>query len=316
MKEIRVKEFCKGKQGIELIGDGEVIIRRVVSLKESTGIIHGGFVWVKPGNEDQVTPGLDVAAAALTKASYEILKGKLSAVAYLITETPRAIFQRFTTLLAPDAPEGTEPSACVHPSASVGDGVYIGHNVVIEAQVLIGKRVQIGHNTVICEGTVLEDDAEIGCNCTIGRTGFGYEKDDEGVYQRITHLGSVLIQRGAIIHNNTCIDRAVLGQTLIGANVRIDNLVHIAHGVQIGRNSVVIANSMIAGSATIGTDTWIAPSVNILNQLTIGNRVQTGMAATIVKPVPDDTTVVGAPAEPIEQYKQWLAARKKLLAGS
>ena len=313
MQDIRAKQLIEGLPDVQLIGDGEVLIRQIAPLAGSTGTIHGGFVWIKPGNEAHAAQGLDVAAVALARTSYLAIKDKVSAVAYLITDHPRAVFQRATQLLAPDQAEGIEPSTFVHPTARLGQNIYIGHNVVIEADVVIGNRVHIGHNTVICAGTVIDDHVEIGCNCTIGRTGFGYEKDDEGVYQPITHLGTVWLKHGAKVHNNTCIDRAVLGQTIIGENVRIDNLVHIAHGVTIGRKSMVIANSMIAGSATIGHDTWIAPSVNVLNQLSIGNRVQTGMAAVIVKPVPDDTTVVGAPAEPIAQYKQWLAARKKLL---
>jgi len=141
-----------------------------------------------------------------------------------------------------------------------------GLNVVVDNDCLIGENVRIGHNTVILPSTIVGDNVSIGCNCTIGNTGFGYEKDNDGVYKKIAHLGNVIIEDNVDIGNNTCIDRAVLGSTIIGENTKIDNLVHIAHGVKIGRNCLIIANSMIAGSVVIADNCHISPSVSILNQ--------------------------------------------------
>lgn len=107
------------------------------------------------------------------------------------------------------------------------------------------------HNTVILKDTIIEDNVVIGANNTIGGVGFGYEKDREGNFELIPHIGNVHIKRNVEIGNNTCIDRAVLGSTILEENVKVDNLVHIAHGVFVGRNSVVIANAMVAGSVNI-----------------------------------------------------------------
>ena len=103
------------------------------------------------------------------------------------------------------------------------------------------------------------------------------------------------------IGNNTCVDRAVIGSTTLGENVKVDNLVHIAHGVKVARNTVIIANAMVAGSVTIGENTWIAPSASILNQKNIGDNVLVGMSSLVLKDVEDNQIVAGVPAKVIKK---------------
>ena len=105
-----------------------------------------------------------------------------------------------------------------------------------------------------------------------------------------------MIEDRVEIHDNTCICRAVMGSTIIRENAKIDNLVHIAHGVEIGKNSLVIANAMIAGSAKIGENCWIAPSASILNQLEIGDDSIVGMGAVVLKSAPKNSKLVGNPS--------------------
>ena len=177
--------------------------------------------------------------------------------------------------------------------------VTVHPNVVIEKNVRIGNRVEIGANTVIKSGTIIHDDVKIGSNNTIGGVGFGYEPNEQGVYELIPHLGNVILHEKVEIGNNTCIDRAVLGSTILEKEVKVDNLVHIAHGVKIGANSLVIANSMIAGSVQIGANTWISPSASIKQKLIIGSNVLVGMGSVVLKNVEDNTIVAGVPAKKI-----------------
>jgi UDP-3-O-[3-hydroxymyristoyl] glucosamine N-acyltransferase len=175
--------------------------------------------------------------------------------------------------------------------------VNIGPNVVIEENVTLGSNIQIGSNSVIKEGTVISDGVQIGSNCTIGGIGFGYEKNEHGNYELIPHLGNVVLKEFVDIGNNVCIDRAVLGCTLLEKGVKVDNLVHISHGVTIGSNSLIIAHAMIAGSVKIGENTWVAPCVSIRQKLKIGDNVTIGLGSVVLNDVQNGETVIGVPAK-------------------
>lgn len=176
--------------------------------------------------------------------------------------------------------------------------VIIAPNVVIEENCEIGNSVIIGANTVIKANTIIEDGCKIGANCTIGGVGFGYELNESQEYELMPHIGNVHLKENVEIGNNVCIDRAVMGSTMLSENVKVDNLVHIAHGVQVGRNSLIIANSMIAGSVEIGENVWVSPSASIRQKLTIENDALVGMGAVVVKNVDSSSVVAGNPAKP------------------
>ncbi len=221
---------------------------------------------------------------------------------YIIADNPRSAFKEMLEafFVTPDPEFRIESSARIASTATVGKS-YIGHNTVIEDHCVIGDGCIILHNNVIHANTKIQDKVRIGSNNTIGGVGFGYEKDEQGNYSVIPHIGNVTIEEAAEIGNNTCIDRAVLGTTLISRNAKIDNLVHIAHGVVIGENSLIIANAMVAGSVRVGRNSWVAPSSSILNKVTVGNDVTIGMGAVVLKNVTDGEVVVGNPAKPLQK---------------
>jgi len=218
----------------------------------------------------------------------------------LIVENPKLAFQKiveafFTKQWQPRV----ESTAIIYPSVKTPESCYIGHFVVLEEGVSIGENCFIGHHTVIHAHSKIGNNVMIGSHNTIGGAGFGYAKEETGEYKQLPHIGNVVIENNVTIHNNTCIDRAVIGSTLIAEHAKIDNLVHIAHGVSIGKNTLVIANAMIAGSTKIGDNCWVAPSASILNKLAIGNDSTIGMGAVVIKDVVQKTTVVGNPAKAI-----------------
>lgn len=178
--------------------------------------------------------------------------------------------------------------------------VIIGHGTIIEEGVEIGKGTIIGYNNVILKGTIIGKNVKIGSNNTIGGIGFGYEKNENNEYEQIPHIGRVLIEDNVEIGNNNCIDRAVLGATLLKNSCKIDNLVHIAHGVTIGQGSLIIANSMIAGSAIIEDNVWIAPSTSVINGGLIKSNAMTGLGAVVLHSVEENSLVVGVPAKKIK----------------
>ncbi|NJN34604.1 MAG: hypothetical protein HC817_10475 [Saprospiraceae bacterium] len=172
---------------------------------------------------------------------------------YIFSDNPRNAFRLIlNAFFAPKQSYSIAQTAKIDPSVVLGENVFIGENVVIEAASNIGNHVVIGHNTVIHTHTIIKNHVKIGSNCVIGSVGFGYEKDDNGEYVFIPHIGNVVLDECVEIGNCTVIDKAVLGSTLLKKNVKVDNLVHIAHGVEIGENSLIIANAMIGGSTKIG----------------------------------------------------------------
>ena len=204
---------------------------------------------------------------------------------YVIVNKPRVEFKKLLDILYPD---------------EINNEPILGQNVVIGNNVTIGYNLKIGHNTVILDNTIIGNNVTIGCNNTIGGVGFGYEKDEFGEYKLIKHIGNVVINDGVEIGNNTCIDRGVIGSTIIGENCKIDNLVHIAHGVNIGKNSLIIANSMIAGSVTIGKNVWIAPSTSVINGAKIGDNSMTGTGTVVIRDIGNNELHIGIPSKKIK----------------
>lgn len=299
--------------GGEFQGEYEMAVRGPASLDEVLAGKTHVLSWVKTGNEEKIaaSPSRGVIwVASKENRQNTVWQGRN----VVFVDNPRLAFSQLLSLYFDKKREPhIEKTAQIAESSTVGERCYIGHNVVIEEHVKIGNSCTILHNTVIGKETRIGNDVYIGSNCSIGMAGFGYEKDENGEWTAIPHVGNVVIGNGVRIHNNTCVDKAMLGSTILSDEVKIDNLVHIAHGVKVGKNSLIIANAMVAGSVHIGENSWIAPSANILNQIKVGSNVSTGMAANIVKNVEDGQLVVGNPAEPIDQFKKWSAVRKRLL---
>ena len=206
---------------------------------------------------------------------------------------------------------GIHPSAVIAPKAKLGNNLFIGplctignaeigNNCVIYAGVHIYDNVKIGNNVVIHAGTV------------IGSDGFGYERNPEGELEKFPHIGGVVIEDDVEIGANTCIDKGTLENTTICQGAKIDNLVHIAHNVYIGKHVVVIANAMIGGGVRIEDYAWVAPSASIRNQINIGKSSTIGIGAVVTKNIDPGITVLGVPARELSEYKALLSALNKL----
>lgn len=259
--------------------------------------------WCSDKNKDALA-GLNGGVVLVSNAVAEELKSKALAIRCVPVENPRNAFmkvlQEFFT--APIVWGEIHPSAVIDPSVQLDKSqVNIGPNVVIEKNAVIGNQVQIGANTVIKSETVIGNACKIGCNNTIGGVGFGYELNEENAYELIPHIGNVVLENFVEIGNNVCIDRAVLGSTYLSEHVKVDNLVHIAHGVKIGKNSLVIANAMVAGSVEIGENVWVSPSASIRQKLTVADNALVGMGSVVVKNVEEQSVVAGNPAKPFER---------------
>jgi len=153
------------------------------------------------------------------------------------------------------------------------------------------------HESWIRNNTIFEGRHKVGFNCVIGGNGFGYEREENGILTNIPHRGHVIIGKDVRIHNNVCIDRGVLSPTIIGEGSVIDNLVHIAHNVQIGKNCLVVAGTVIGGSCVIGDGTFIGMNASIKNKIKVGSNCIIGAGAVVLKDVEDNSVMVGNPAK-------------------
>jgi len=221
---------------------------------------------------------------------------------FIAFENPRKAFQELLKLFYSEQVEyKIASSAKIAKEIVIGKRIKIGENVVIEKNCEIGENVIIGNNNVICAGTKIRNNVVIGHNNTIGGVGFGYEKDSKGIFHLIQHLGGVIIEDNVEIGNNTCIDKAVLGDTIIGAGTKVDNLVHIAHNVIIGSNCAIIANSMIGGSTVIKDGAWIAPSAALRDGLYVEKNSVIGLGAVLTKSTSENEIWAGNPAKKFEK---------------
>lgn len=194
------------------------------------------------------------------------------------------------------------PTASISPQAIIGEKVHVAAYAVIEGNVTIGNNSNIGAGSVLKSNTVIGQHVVIGANNVLGGDGFGYVKNEATQeYELFPHLGVLVIEDHVHIGNNTCIDRGSLKDTIIHQGVKIDNLVHIAHNVTIGKNSLIIACSMIAGSVVIGENCWVAPSSSVRNGIYIGDNTTIGLGSVVTKSVGADETVAGNPAVPLAE---------------
>jgi len=238
-------------------------------------------------------------------------------ITLLVTANPRLIFMRAAGIhFAPRLSEARiHPTAIVDPSASVHPAAHIG------AFCYIGAGSAVGEGTVLHPNVIVYDRVHIGARCrinsgtVIGADGFGYERNEKGELEKFPHLGGVIIADDVEIGSNTSIDRGSLGDTVIKARARVDNLVHVAHNVQIGEDAAVIALTMLGGSARIGAGAWIAPGAVLMNQVAVGESGTVGLGAVVVKDVAAGQTVMGAPAQDSAEFKATRAALAKLTRG-
>ncbi len=299
-----------------LEGDGEIDVRGVARIDQA-----------RPGDVTFLSNPRYATSLGLTKASAVILAedGPAAPCATLRSRNPYLAFARAVGLLMPtvEPPAGIHSTASIAPTARIGarasiaafvsidEDVTIGSDVVIGPHVSIGRGATIGdgcrvHSRVsVREGCVLGRRVVVQDGAVIGSDGFGFAKREDGSYEKIPQLGLVVIEDDVEIGANATIDRPAVGETRISAGVKIDNLVQVAHGVQVGRDTLLCAQVGIAGSVTIGSGVVLAGQVGVAGHLEIGDHVTATAQTGIPNSVEAGTVVSGYPAIP---NRDWLRA--------
>ena len=183
----------------------------------------------------------------------------------------------------------------------ISENVVLGENVKIYPNCFIGENVIIGDNVTIFAGAKIHSETQIGNNCNIysgvviGADGFGFAPNDNGIFAKIPQIGNVIIEDEVEIGANTTIDRATMGSTIIRKGVKLDNQIQIGHNVEIGDNTVIAAQTGIAGSTKIGKNGMIGGQVGIAGHLIIGNNVRIQAQSGVGRNIKDNEILQGSP---------------------
>ena len=305
-----------------VVGDGSVRLTGLAPAEHA-----------RPGELTFAENATYFAAAERSQASAILVsEGFVSASKVLIqVANPRVALARVLPLFFPpeEHPSGIHPSAVIAESAQVHETAHIGPNCVLGARVRVGARsvlmggnhlradCQLGEDVCLFPNVVLYRRTHLGhrviihAGTVIGSDGFGYVLD-EGRHRKVLQLGNVVIHDDVEIGANAAIDRATFGSTVIGQGTRIDNLVHVAHNVVIGRHCLILGQAGFAGSTTLGDYVVVASQSGIADHLKLGNQSVVGAKSGVMRDVPDGGRVLGTPASPDRQAKRQMIALQQL----
>ncbi len=321
-------EMIAGLLGGQVVGDKDVVVSRVSSIEEGdngslaylTNIKYEHYLYttkssiVIVNNDFEPSEAVSATLIKVENAAHALVK--LLEVYNAAINKPR---------------RGIAKLCSISDEATIAEDIYVGDFAVIERgakigagcqiypQAFVGEGVTIGEGTIIYPGVKIYRDCHIGKNCiihagaVIGADGFGFALKEDGSFDKIPQLGNVIIEDWVEIGANTCIDRAKTDSTIIRRGVKLDNLIQVAHNVQIGENTVSSAQMGIAGSSTIGSNCFLGGKVGIVDHVKIGNNCKFGSMTGITRNIADDQTMVGFfPAMPGMKFHRTSAVIKSL----
>ncbi len=320
-KSLKLKEISELVGG-KLVGDGSITITGVAGIKEAR---EGDITFLV---NDKYLPFLDqTSASAVITPERTVHKAK----SLVLAENPSLAFSKVASFFIdkPARIEGIHPTAVIDPSAQLGREVSVGPHAVIRAGVVVGDRSTIEANSFVGEKSVLGQDVWVYPNVTIregsqignrvivhsgsviGSDGFGYETVN-GKPVKIAQVGYVQIDDDVEIGANVCIDRGRFLKTWVQKDVKIDNLVQIAHNVVIGKNSIIVSQCGISGSTELGRNVIMAGQSGLVGHIQLGDNVVVGARSGVTKSVPSDVVMLGSPAKPISEQKRLFALISRL----
>ena len=297
----------------QVVGDGGVAVGRVAPLEDA------GPGDVSFFSNKKYRPAFEAcrASAVVVEPEEDVPPGRTvlkARNAYLAFAKISTLFHP-PPLAVPDvaAQAFVHPTAHVDPSAEVMPFAYVGADAVVGARTILHPGVHLGAgarlgedcllwpNVVVREGCVVGNRVILQPGCVIGSDGFGFAFDPEGDgsgprHYKVPQIGNVIVEDDVELGANVCVDRATLGSTVVGRGVQVDNLVQIAHNVQVGPLSILVAQVGIAGSTKLGAGVIAAGQVGIIGHLTIGDGAKLGAQCGVIGDVEAGATLLGSPA--------------------
>jgi UDP-3-O-[3-hydroxymyristoyl] glucosamine N-acyltransferase len=318
--EFTARQISDLLQG-EVLGNADSTVNRLSKIEEATA---GSLSFLANPKYEEFIYSTG-ASVVIVNRSFTPEKPVPSACTLVKVENAYASFARLLELYDQyrHARKGVHAKAWLHESvkvgndvlvaanASVAEGCVIGDNVKIYENAVIMENVSIGNNSVIGPGVVVMHDCVIGANCkiqpnaVIGGDGFGFAPNEGNEFRKVPQIGNVILEDNVEIGANSTIDRATMGSTVIRRGVKLDNLIQIAHNVEIGENTVIAAQSGVAGSTRIGRNCMIGGQVGIIGHLKIADGVKIAAQSGIGQDITQEGQMVqGSPAFEIGPYKR------------
>ena len=310
----------------KLIGDGDHVITNVADLDSASSSDASFLAQAQHVRSVQYEKAMLSSKAGVVFISPEITP--IDGRNFLVTINPSEAFQKTLEALfghyftETSGFTGIHPSAVIHPSATIGKNVSIGPHTVVDRDVVIGDdtvigaQCYIGYEVVIGSNTHLYPHVSIRERCKIGNRvilqpgivlgacGFGFLTDEKGKHTKLNQLGNVVIEDDVEIGANTTIDRSRFQSTVVSRGTKIDNLVQLGHGVRIGRDNLIVAQSGIAGSTRTGSNVVIAGQVAVAGHLTIADRTMIAGKSGVSKSIDKSGKYGGIPVMPIDEYNR------------
>jgi len=273
------------------------------------------------------------ASAAIVSTDFKAEKELPSTLTLIRVEDPRLSVGKILEVYHQykNSQTGIHPTAVIEESAQIGENVFIGANVYIghhttvgdncrfKSGVSIGNGVKIGSDCHFHFNVTIEDDSVIGNHCTIqpgaviGSEGFGFQPNQENNYQKLYHIGNVVLEDHVEIGANTTVDRGTIGSTIIRKGVKLDNLIQVGHNVEIGENTVAAAQTGIAGSTIIGKNCMFGGQVGFAGHQKIADGVKLAAKSGVQGNIVEENSIQqGAPAFPVMDYKKSYVYFRKL----
>ncbi|MGI5820027.1 MAG: UDP-3-O-(3-hydroxymyristoyl)glucosamine N-acyltransferase [Armatimonadota bacterium] len=317
----RLAELAERIEG-ELRGDGDVTITGVGHLEDASE----GEITFADGPRVQSLANASRASALIVPPEVAVEHKP-----FIVTEDPRLAFSKVLELFAPDR----RPAPGVHPTAVLGANVSLGENVSVGAHSYVGDGAIIGDNTVVHPLAYVGPETLIGSDCeihpqvyvgprvrmgdrvmvhagaSVGADGFGYLQTAQG-HRKIPQIGTVILEDDVEVGANSTIDRATVAATTIGAGTKIDDQVHVAHNVRMGKNCLLCGQVGIAGSTTIGDNVVMGGQAGVNDHVEIGDNIIIAARASVFGNINEEGIYSGYPAAPHQQQLRAIALTRRL----
>ena len=322
--EFSAKQIAEFIQGT-IVGDENATVHTFAKIEEG---IPGAISFL---SNPKYTPYIYETQSSIVLVNNDFVPAKEVKATLIKVNNAYESLAKLLNLYEMSKPKktGIDPLAYIAPTAKIGENVYIapfacvgdnaeiGDNTSLHPHATVGSGAKVGHDCILYPNVTVYHDCRVGNHCilhagsVVGADGFGFAPSPEG-YEKIPQIGIVVLEDNVEIGANTCIDRATMGATIIRKGVKLDNLIQIAHNVEVGSHTVMASQVGIAGSTKIGEWCMFGGQVGVAGHIKVGNKVNMGAQSGVHSSIKDGEALIGTPPMPLKGYFKSSAVFRKL----